>query len=86
MKVSDTPYNREEISARTLPRSSKAIERHFPVMPYVRESRRLIGVHTLTAADNRREGVTPEASRAFGESIALGTIRSICTGAPRSDA
>jgi hypothetical protein len=41
-------------------------------MPYVRESRRMVGVHTLTAGDIRREGVPPRASRTFASSIALG--------------
>ncbi|WP_321477203.1 FAD-dependent oxidoreductase [uncultured Paludibaculum sp.] len=68
----DTPYNREENLCENIPEEFKAIERHFPVMPYVRESRRLVGVHTLTAADIRREGVPAIASHTFASSIALG--------------
>jgi hypothetical protein len=68
----DTPYNREENSCENIPAEFKAVERQFPVMPYVRESRRMIGIHTLTAADIRRDGVPPMASRTFSSSIALG--------------
>jgi hypothetical protein len=60
------------ISARNIPEEFKAIERQFPVMPYVRESRRMVGVHTLTAGEIQREGVPPRASRTFASSIALG--------------
>ncbi len=68
----DTPYNREENLCENIPEEFKAIERHFPVMPYVRESRRIVGVHTLTAADIRREGAPSMAARTFTSSIALG--------------
>jgi hypothetical protein len=68
----DTPYNREENSCENIPKEFKAIERQFPVMPYVRESRRIIGVHTLTGTEIRREGVPPRAAHPFPTSIALG--------------
>lgn len=68
----DTAYNREENLCENIPEEFKPIERQFPVMPYVRESRRMVGVYTLTAADIRREGVPPTAARTFASSIAVG--------------
>jgi hypothetical protein len=47
----DTPYNREENGCPQIPDSFRPIERHFPVMPYVREGRRIVGVDTVTAKD-----------------------------------
>ena len=68
----DTPYNREENLCDNIPAEFKAIERHFPVMPYIRESRRLAGVHTLTSLQIRREGTPPLAVTNFPNSIAIG--------------
>jgi hypothetical protein len=68
----DTPYNREENLCDNIPAEFKAIERQFPVMPYIRESRRLVGAHTLTAIDVRREGTPPLAVNRFHSSIAIG--------------
>jgi hypothetical protein len=68
----DTPYNREENSCESIPEEFKAIERNFPVMPYLRESRRLVGVHTLTAGEIRREGTPALAVTTFPDSIAIG--------------
>jgi len=68
----DTPYNREENLCDNIPAEFKAIERQFPVMPYLRESHRLIGEHTLTALELRREGTPPLAVSRFHSSIAIG--------------
>ena len=68
----DTPYNREENLCDNIPAEFKAIERHFPVMPYVRESRRLVGVRTLSAPEIRREGKPLLAVGRFPSAIAIG--------------
>ena len=68
----DTPYNREENLCDNIPAEFKAIERQFPVMPYIRESRRLVGERTLTAIDVRREGNPPLAVNRFHSSMAIG--------------
>ena len=51
----DTPYNREENLCPNIPTEFKALEANFPLLPYVRESRRLIGTYTLVGGDIRRE-------------------------------
>jgi hypothetical protein len=51
----DTTYNREESSCPEIPQEFKAIEANFPPLPYVRESRRIIGEYTLSGGDVRRE-------------------------------
>lgn len=48
----------------------EAIEKHFPLEPYVRESRRLVGVETLTGRDVARAGGTP--ARQYADSVAVG--------------
>lgn len=68
----DTPYNVEENLCENIPAEFKAIEKHFPVMAYVRESRRLIGASTLTAGLLRGEGKPPVATKNFPSSIATG--------------
>lgn len=52
----DTPYNRESNMCSSIPAELKAVERQMPVMPYVRESRRLIGLQTLSSANLVRDG------------------------------
>lgn len=66
----DTPYNREENACPNIPAEYKAIERNFPVLPYIRESQRVIGVDTLTSISMHREVDPPSAG--FSNSIALG--------------
>ena len=62
-------------AARNLPRDWQEIVRRMPVMPYVRESRRIIGKHTLTSQEllqnslSYRDGHT---SREFSDAIAIG--------------
>jgi hypothetical protein len=66
----DTPYNREDNSCPNIPAEYKAIERNFPVMPYIRESQRVVGVDTLTSISMHRE--TNALSAGLSNSIALG--------------
>jgi hypothetical protein len=68
----DTPYNREENMCPNIPAEYKAIERNFPLLPYVRESQRLVGVYTLTSLDMRREGQPATARKHFETAVALG--------------
>lgn len=70
----DTPYNRAEIDAWLQERPDLAPYRemfyHFPVIPYVRESRRIVGLHTLCAREiDRRPGHQPVQ---FAASVAVG--------------
>lgn len=50
----DTPFNRPPHDCPNIPAAYKGLEPHFPLRAYVRESRRLIGVRTLTARDIQR--------------------------------
>lgn len=76
----DTAYNREENSCPEIPQEFKSIEANFPVLPYVRESRRIVGEYTLAGGDVRREAPWPnptfftgaEAAGVFNDSIAVG--------------
>jgi hypothetical protein len=69
----DTPYNRAEIDRWLAERPDlvpyRAILYHFSTMPYVRESRRIIGLHTLTAREIER---IPGPPVQFAHSVALG--------------
>jgi hypothetical protein len=69
----DTPCNRAEIDRWLAERQDlvpyRAILYHFSVMPYVRESRRIIGLHTLTAHEIER---IPGPPLQFAHSVALG--------------
>jgi hypothetical protein len=75
----DTPYNREENSCPNIPQEFKALEVNFPLIPYVRESRRLIGEYTLVGGDIRREQPWPngvnrsdiDPAPIFGDAIAV---------------
>lgn len=55
-----------------LPTRYAPVLRHFPPLPYVRESRRIVGLRTLTAADVERNEKTGMAFRNFSTSVALG--------------
>ena len=68
----DTPYNREENLCAEIPAGLKAIERQMPVMPYIRESRRLIGMKTMSAVDLIREGWPPLAVNNYPSAVAIG--------------
>lgn len=69
----DTPFNRAEWDKRLeeMPELEPfmPILKHFPVMAYARESRRMIGEYTLKARDIEREKGTPVL---FPDSIAVG--------------
>ena len=60
----DSPFNREDIDRWIEEKPELApyrpILNHFSVMAYARESRRIIGLHTLTAAEiDRKNGAIP---------------------------
>lgn len=63
-----TPHNVEENDCPSIPPAFKEIERNFPLRPYVRESRRVIGLYTLTAGDIKRAGPPP---RSFPSAVAM---------------
>jgi len=69
----DTPYNHTEIDQWLAERPDLAPYRtilyHFSVMPYVRESRRIIGLHTLNAHEIER---IPGPPVQFAHTVALG--------------
>lgn len=65
----DTPYNREENSCANIPQEFKTIEMNFPPLPYIRESRRLIGEYTLIGEDVRREVPWPNPAKAGGGGV-----------------
>jgi hypothetical protein len=69
----DTPYNRAQIDAWLRARpdlaSFREILYRFSVMPYVRESRRIVGLHTLTAGEIERVKGAPVQ---FANTVALG--------------
>ncbi|MDE1160697.1 MAG: FAD-dependent oxidoreductase [Acidobacteriaceae bacterium] len=67
----DGSYN-EQHSCSNIPQEFREIENNLPPIPYFRESRRLIGVYTLTASDIRREGNPQQAVVNFPSSIAVG--------------
>jgi hypothetical protein len=68
----DTEYNRTMNSCSNIPDEFKSIENNFPVLPYVRESNRLIGEFTLTASDFRREKQGAISLVGFADSVAVG--------------
>ncbi|GEP43163.1 FAD-dependent oxidoreductase [Brevifollis gellanilyticus] len=54
----DTPYRRAEVEAWIKERAElapyRAILNHFSIMPYTRESRRIMGLHTLSSGEIER--------------------------------
>src|SRR5262249_36228004 len=50
----DSPWNIQENSCPNIGPEFKELEKRMPPMPYVRESRRLVGVNTVTGADIQR--------------------------------
>lgn len=50
----DTPYNRAKMKSLGLRADLEPLAVHLPQLPYVRESRRMVGVETLKAADLTR--------------------------------
>ncbi len=75
--VAEDEYNNRVLpeAARGLPREWQEIVRRMPPIPYVRESRRIIGKHTLTSHEllhnslSYRDGQT---SHEFSDAIAIG--------------
>ena len=71
-----TPYQNQQNLCEEIPAQFKELEKNMPVMPYVRESRRLIGVKTVTAGEIRREvhcsGCPPRAVTIFPTALAVG--------------
>ncbi|OGV73746.1 MAG: hypothetical protein A3K19_12005 [Lentisphaerae bacterium RIFOXYB12_FULL_65_16] len=69
----DTPYNRAEIDAWITSQPDLAPYRpilyHFPVMAYTRESRRIVGLHTLNVREIERYPGRPVR---FASCVALG--------------
>ncbi len=69
----DTPYNREEIDRWIADQPDlapfRAVLYHFSIIPYTRESRRIIGLHTLTAHELERKPGSPVQ---FAHTVALG--------------
>jgi len=69
----DTPYNRAEIDRWIADQPAlapfRAVLYHFSIMPYTRESRRIIGLHTLTAHELERKPGSPVQ---FAHTVALG--------------
>jgi len=69
----DTPYNRAQIdlliAAQPELRPYRPILIQFSVMPYARESRRIIGLHTLTASEIERKSGQPVQ---FPNTVAIG--------------
>lgn len=63
-----TPYNRWKMKALNLRADLEALATHLPQQPYVRECRRIIGLHTLVAGDLTRF----EEAKHFPTSVAMG--------------
>jgi hypothetical protein len=68
----DTPYNIEDNACPEIPEALRPIERLMPVMPYVRESRRLVTLHMLTGRDIFRELGAVVSTRGFTDAVAVG--------------
>jgi len=63
-----TPYNRWKMKALDLRPDLEELATHLPQQPYVRECRRIIGVHTLVAGDLTRF----EEAKHFPTAVAMG--------------
>lgn len=68
----DSPYNLAQNDCPEIPAEFAPIERHLNPIPYVRESRRMVGVYTLKGADIQRPGGGEPADTRFASSIAVG--------------
>ncbi|MDO8515848.1 MAG: FAD-dependent oxidoreductase [bacterium] len=67
----NTAYNTAH-SCTIIPTALKTIESFMPLRPYVRESRRMIGVGTLTAPQIKAARDNPAASPIWPDALALG--------------
>ena len=75
--VADDEYKNRILpeAARNLPREWQEIVRRMPVIPYVRESRRIIASHTLTSHELLRNSLSyrdGQTSHEFSDAIAIG--------------
>ena len=75
--VDENEYSNDILpeAAKNLPDEWKAIMRHMPPIPYVRESRRIVGEYTLNAHDihiNSTSWHNGEKSHEFTDAIAIG--------------
>ncbi len=68
----DGDYNRTENDCPEIPEALAELERNMPVRPYVRESRRIIGLHTLSGPEVFRTGSPLIAAVAFPTSLGIG--------------
>jgi hypothetical protein len=72
----DTAFNIEENLCDGIPAAFKEIEQRMPVIPYVREGRRLIGMTTVTASQIERisvcAGCPKRAAQVFPDALAIG--------------
>ncbi len=68
----DTSYNQDVNDCPELS-NYKDLEKFFPVMPYVRESRRMIGMDTLTGPEIKRQGTPPVSATNSPTAVALGS-------------
>ncbi|MBQ7593699.1 MAG: FAD-dependent oxidoreductase, partial [Synergistaceae bacterium] len=66
--VDENEYNYLPEAAKDLPREWQEVARHMPPIPYVRESRRLVGLHTLTSEELYKNSLGHE----IDNSIAVG--------------
>jgi hypothetical protein len=67
----DTAHNKAR-SCPNIPAALKPLEHHLPPMPYVRESRRIVPVKTLTAKQIKRVGSPPRQATTFPTAMAVG--------------
>lgn len=69
----DSPYNFAHTCS-NIPSEFKSLEVHMPVRPYVRESRRIVPIHTLKGSEIKRVGETSDkmAYTAFKDSVSVG--------------
>jgi hypothetical protein len=83
----DSPWNVQENSCPNIPAELKELERRMPLMPYVRESRRLVGKTTVTASDILRVS-TPSGvmgRSGFDDGIAVGNYPTDLHGCKTSE-
>jgi len=65
----NTPFNLSNMDTSVLPDTFRQIASHFPVIPYVRESMRLVGMHVLKGMEINRHNRNPSS---FIHSLSLG--------------
>ena len=73
--VDEDEYNELPEAARDLPQEWQEIARHMPPIPYVRESRRIIGGYTLTSEELHKNSLSYRGgnhSNEFQDAIAVG--------------